>query len=63
LEEETHLLSDFVPLLEIGVRDFLALNLNCAGVGLLQADDQAEQDAFAGAAATEDSYGLAAADF
>jgi hypothetical protein len=63
LEEETHLLSELVHFFEIGGGDFLALNVDGAGVGLLQTDDQAEQDAFAGAAATEDCYGLAAVDF
>ena len=63
LEKEAHFLSDLVHFFEIGAGDFLALDVNCASVGLLQADEQAEQDAFAGAAAAEDCDGLAVAYF
>jgi len=62
LEQEPHLFSDFIHGLEREAGDLLPVDENRAGAGLLQADDQLEQDAFAGAAATEHGQSFATRD-
>src|SRR3984885_10145170 len=60
LKQEAHLLPDLAHVVESQARDVLAVNENRSRVWLLQADDEPQQDALAGAAAPEDCQGFAA---
>src|ERR1700679_449473 len=58
LKEKTHLHSDFAELIETKSGDVLTLDENQSRIRLLQADDEPQQDAFAGATAPKHRQSL-----
>ena len=61
LKQKSHLLPDFAELVESQAGDVLPVNANRSRVRFLQADDEPQQYALAGAAAPQHRQGLAAA--
>ena len=61
LKQESHFRSNLVQPLERQICDFLSVDLNRTGVGLLESDNQLQEDAFSRAASPEDGQRFAAA--
>src|ERR1700722_15502871 len=61
LEQKAHLLSDLSHLVESEAGNILSMDANRSRVRYLQADNDSEQNAFAGTASTQHGQGFSAA--